>query len=66
MYLVVSILVIRLRFVSSRSFVFVITVGAVGYVALRGHAIYNFRSINVFVATVEARHVEGAGLCIVL
>lgn len=60
MYLVLLIIFVMLGFIFSRSFLFLITAGVVGYVGLRGVAAYDPKIIDVFIATVKQTRVSPA------
>ena len=53
LYLVILIVVVMLGFILTQSFIYLMVVGGIGYVALRGLAAYDPKIINVFIATVR-------------
>ncbi|GLU27954.1 MULTISPECIES: VirB3 family type IV secretion system protein [Brucella/Ochrobactrum group] len=53
MYLVVLVGMTMLGFIITQSFVYFLSMGGFGYVALRGLAAYDPKIIGVFIATVQ-------------
>ncbi len=60
MYLVVLITLTMLGFLVTQSFLILIVMGGLGYVALRGLAAYDPKIINVFIATVQQTRMNPA------
>ncbi|MBX5242780.1 VirB3 family type IV secretion system protein [Rhizobium sp. NLR22b] len=60
MYLVVLIGVVMLGFIITRSFLYLVITGGVGYVALRGLAAYDPKIISVFIAAVKQTRMSPA------
>lgn len=60
MYLVVLIVVTMLGFILTRSFIYLIGTGGVGYALLRALAAYDPKIINVFIATVQQTRMSPA------
>ncbi|RWA97266.1 MAG: hypothetical protein EOQ39_33570 [Mesorhizobium sp.] len=59
-YLVVLIGVVMLGFIITKSFIYLLVVGSVGYAALRTLAAYDPKIIDVFIATVKSTRMRPA------
>jgi len=59
-YLVALISVVMLGFIFTRSFVYLVVSGVVGYTALRGLAAYDPKIIDVFIATMQRTRMSPA------
>ncbi|MFB9951889.1 VirB3 family type IV secretion system protein [Rhizobium puerariae] len=60
MYLVVLIVATMLGFIFTRSFIYLVVMGGVGYSVLRALAAYDPKIINVFIATVQQTRMSPA------
>ncbi|RUU85355.1 MAG: hypothetical protein EOQ39_35130 [Mesorhizobium sp.] len=60
MYLVVLIGVVMLGFIITKSFLYLVIVGSVGYATLRTLAAYDPKIIDVFIATVQSTRMSPA------
>ncbi|CDX20933.1 Putative transmembrane protein homolog (fragment) [Mesorhizobium plurifarium] len=60
MYLVVLIGVVMLGFIITKSFLYLVIVGSVGYATLRALAAYDPKIIDVFIATVRSTRMSPA------